>query len=308
MSNAAAPRGTITPLVTPFRLGTVDQRQLAVLVDRQVFSGIDGIVVCDPTGEGSCLSEHERDDVIWATVAATRNRIPVIAATGTNCTSRTIDLTLRSAELGAKAALVTVPYYSKPGDRGIVHHFQQVATRTGIPIIIDDDPDRTASRLSVPILAELAGIPNIVGVRHCSGDVAAFHAMPPDLKNRFVHYGGDDQTAFSFLMAGGSAIISPTANLVPQLVSSLQKAAVATNLSAAHSISQRLFPLISALGQIGPPSVKHALVLLTGSNPEVRLPLSAVERKEADAIAAALAPYFAPESAFRLKRHLQIWG
>jgi 4-hydroxy-tetrahydrodipicolinate synthase len=308
MSNAAAPRGTITPLVTPFRLGTVDQRQLAALVDRQVFSGIDGIVVCDPTGEGSCLSEHERDDVIWGTVAATHNRIPVIAATGSNCTSRTIDLTLRSAELGAKAALVTVPYFSKPGERGIVHHFQQVATITGVSIIIDDDPDRTASHLSVPVLAELASIPNIVGVRHCSGDVAAFLAMPSDLKSRFVHYSGHDQTAFSFLMAGGSSVISPTANLVPQLVSSLQKAAVGMNLSGAHSIHQRLFPLMSALGQIGPPSVKHGLVLLTGSNPEVRLPLVAVERKEADAIATALAPYFAPESAFRLKRHLQIWG
>ena len=308
MANAVAPLGTITPLVTPFRLGTIDQRQLAALVDRQVFSGIDGIVVCDPTGEGSCLSEHERDDVIWDTIAATRDRIPVIAATGTNCTSRTIDLTHRSAELGAKAALVTVPYYSKPGDRGIIHHFQQVAMATGVPIIIDDDPERTASRLSVSIIAELANVPNIVGVRHCSGDIAAFLAMPSELKSRFVHYGGHDQTALSFLMAGGSSVISPTANLVPQLVSSLQKAAVGMNLPAAVAIYQRLFPLMTALGQIGPPSIKHALVLLTGSNPDVRLPLMAVERKEADAIAAALAPYFAPESAFRLKRHLQIWG
>jgi 4-hydroxy-tetrahydrodipicolinate synthase len=308
MSNTGAPRGAITPLATPFRLGTIDQRQLAMLVDRQVLNGIDGIVVCDQTGEGSSLSEHERDDVIWGTVAATRNRVPVIAATGTNDTSKTIDLTFRSAELGARAALVTVPYYSKPGERGIIHHFQKVASRTGFPIIIDDDPDRTASPLSFSMLTELASIPNIVGVRHCNKDLSAFLAMPPDLKNRFVHYSGNDQTAFSFLMAGGSSVISPTANLVPQLVSSLQKAAACMNLSAAHSIHQRLVPLITALGQIEPSSVKHALVLLTGCNPQVRLPLLAIERNKADAIATALAPYFASESAFRLKRHLQIWG
>jgi 4-hydroxy-tetrahydrodipicolinate synthase len=116
-------------LATPFRLGAIDQLQLAMLVDRRGLNGIDGIVVCDQTGEGSSLSEHERDDVIWGAVAATRNRVPVITATGTNDTLKTIDLTFRSAELGARPALVTVPYYSKPGERGVIHHLP--VRRTG---------------------------------------------------------------------------------------------------------------------------------------------------------------------------------
>ncbi|MBB3399429.1 MULTISPECIES: 4-hydroxy-tetrahydrodipicolinate synthase [unclassified Rhizobium] len=308
MPNLAVPQGAITSLVTPFRSDLVDQRGLELLVDRQVLGGVDGLLVCDPTGEGTSLSEDERDAVVRTAVAAARNRVPVIAATGTNSTSTTIEQTLHAAELGAAAALVTVPYYSKPGQRGIVHHFEEVATRTKVPIIVDVDPNRTASPLGLSALTELANMPNIVGLKHCDGDIASFAAMPPGLKHRFIQYGGHDLTALAFLIAGGSSVISRTSNITPQLVSSMQKAASGQNICAALLIQKRLAPLVAAIGDSGAPTIKHALSLMTGCSADVRLPLVPAEPEECHAIAAALAPYLASETTFNIRRHAQIWA
>ncbi|WP_028749790.1 dihydrodipicolinate synthase family protein [Rhizobium mesoamericanum] len=290
MPNLAVPQGAVTSLVTPFRLDAIDQQSIGLLVDRQIVGGIDGLLVCDPTGEGATLSDQERDDVLSNVVAAARNRVPVIAATGTNSTSRTIELTLRAAELGAAATLVTVPYYSKPGQRGIIHHFEEVAVRTAVPIIIDIDQNRTASPLGLIALAELAKLPNIVGIRHCDGDITLFAAMPSELKHRFIHYGGHDRTALAFLLSGGSSLMSSTSNVAPQLVSSMQKAASGLNICAALSINDRLAPLAAVLGDSDAPRIKHALSLLSGCSAEVRLPLVSAEPDECRAVTAALAP------------------
>lgn len=152
--------GAITALVTPFRRD--DRPALRALAEWQILSGVDGLTVCSTMGEGPTLSPQERGEVIDLVIRSAAGRAPVIAATGTNSTESTIVLTREAEALGAAAALVTVPYYSKPGQKGIIHHFEQLAAASGLPVIVDNAPAQTASDLSTETLGRLAAIPGIL--------------------------------------------------------------------------------------------------------------------------------------------------
>ncbi|MGZ2502010.1 4-hydroxy-tetrahydrodipicolinate synthase [Rhizobium leguminosarum] len=300
METARMPRlaGAITALVTPFYNGDLDRSALRALVEWQILGGVDGLVVGSTTGEGPTLSPQERAEVINLSNRSAAGRVPVIAASGTNSTESTIALTREAEALGAAAALVTVPYYSKPGRKGIVHHFEQVAAASGLPVIVDHAPAQTASDLSTETLGRLASIPGIFGIRDASGDIARFVGLSAILRQRFRFFSGHDPSALAFTIAGGDGMISSGANVVPRLFTSMQQAARAGNLSAAHSLQDRLLPLISALGPEGDPArIKCALRLVRGLKAELRLPLVAAEPDLCLAIGAALAPFLDESSA-----------
>jgi 4-hydroxy-tetrahydrodipicolinate synthase len=276
MPDLFLPKGVITPLVTPFRNDVVDGIQLRALIARQISAGIHGLIICDQMGEGLALTEEERAVVLSCALDSASEYVPVIAAVGTNCTSNTIDI-VAAVPNGVTALLVTVPYYSKPTAKGIVHHFEQIAEATNLPIIIDDDPRRTAKPLTLDILEELRHVENIRGVRHCSGDVAGFVAMPPGLKRRFRHYAGDDRTALAYLMAGASSMSSPIANLFPELVCALLDLTRFHTVAGENAAHARLSGAIRALGVVEPSNLKHGLSLLVGCSKDVRLPLVGVD-------------------------------
>lgn len=294
METARIPRlgGAITALVTPFRHSGLDRPALRALADWQILSGVDGLTVCSTTGEGSTLSPQERAEVIDLVIRSAAGRVPVIAATGTNSTESTIVLTREAEALGAAAALVTLPYYSKPGQKGIVHHFEQLAAASRLPVIIDHAPAQTASDLSTETLGRLAAIPGIFGIRDATGDIARFAGLSPLLRQRFRFFSGHDPSALAFTIAGGEGMISSGANVLPRLFISMQQAARAGNLSAAHSLQDRLLPWITALGPEGDPArIKHALWLTRGLKAELRLPLVAAEPELCLTIGEALAPF-----------------
>jgi 4-hydroxy-tetrahydrodipicolinate synthase len=153
--------GAITALVTPFRHRGLDRPAFRALAEWQILSGVDGLAVCSVSGEGPTLSPQERAEVIDLSIQSAAGRVPVVAATGTNSTESTIALTREAEALGAAAALVTVPYYSKPGQKGIIHHFEQVAAASRLPVIVDHAPAQTASDLSTETLGRLAAIPGL---------------------------------------------------------------------------------------------------------------------------------------------------
>ncbi|MBB3318490.1 4-hydroxy-tetrahydrodipicolinate synthase [Rhizobium sp. BK181] len=279
---------TTTALVTPFREGVVDLSALEQLVEWQIQSGVDGLAVCTATGEGSTLTRSERAAAILTCVRVAAGRVPVIAATGTNATASTIALTRDAEELGAAAALVTLPYYSKPGQKGIASHFAQLAFATSLPLIVENNPLRTAIDMTSTTLNALADIPSVVGFVLADGSVAA-RTLPPEWRQRFLLLSDCDATALSFLSTGGSGIISAGANLCPRLYASLQQAARGGNLPAARQLEGRLAPLTAALGAEGDPAaIKYALQTLRLIDPEVRLPLLGVEANEKQSISQAL--------------------
>ncbi len=281
------PAITTTALITPFRDGALDLSTLERLVERQIECGIGGLAVCTATGEGPTLSQAEQASVIGTCVRVSAGRVPIIAATGTNMTASTVSLTLQAECLGADAALVTVPYYSKPGQKGILNHFETVATASGLPLLIDDCPERCGTRLSLETLEVLAEMPSVVGI---VGAGQSFKQdIPLRMRHRLSFLSSDDGAAVAFLVSGGHGVVSSGANVQPRLFADLQRAAHAGKVAIALALQERLLPLIRALGTAGDPSpIKHALHLLTGLDADVRLPMVGLDPAEKAALFDAL--------------------
>jgi len=286
MRRNVSPRlsGAITPLVTPFRRGAVDIAGFERLVEWQIASGIGGLAVCTVTGEGPALCDAERDLVLSTVLRVADDRVPVLAATGTNGTASTIALTKRAKALGASAALVTVPYYSKPGQKGILWHFEQVASASTLPLIISSDPGRTASPLSPSTLDALSQTGTIFGLLDAAGDIGTLAPC----RDQLHLFTGNATTAPAFIACGGDGIIASAANVLPKLVTSLQHASACGNLPAALVLADRLAPLAEAIGDGEPASIKFALSAFPGIPTDVRLPLVPAGQTVQEAICAAL--------------------
>src|SRR6187551_188803 len=170
-------RGAFTALVTPFTPeGALDEAAFRRLVRWQIMAGIDGLVPCGTTGESPTLSTGERERLIAATVEVaaerpSRDRIRVIAGTGTNDTAATIEATRRAAELGADAALVVAPYYNRPDQRMLEAHYRAIADDGALPIVVYNVPGRTGTNIEAGTLLRLAQHPRIVAVKEASANL-----------------------------------------------------------------------------------------------------------------------------------------
>ncbi|NEI69563.1 4-hydroxy-tetrahydrodipicolinate synthase [Rhizobium lusitanum] len=300
--------GAMTALVTPFRDGIFDGVDMMAHIEWQLLSGIDGLLVCSLTGEGPTLTEAERIRAIEICIELSDDKVPVIVATGTNDTATTIEETIQAQRLGADAAFVTVPYYSKPTQNGVIHHFEQLAARTELPIIVHNQPSHTAIDLTPATVARLAEIRGIVGIADGSGDVSRLDLWRSLLPERFGLYTSNDACALAFTAAGGNGCFSGASNIVPRLFHSMQHSAICGNISASRSIDERLQPLLGALARESEPTtVKYALSLVRDIEADMRLPLVGVADETAAAIRAAITPFqldgsgrFASRHAYRL--------
>jgi 4-hydroxy-tetrahydrodipicolinate synthase len=154
----------IVDLVTPFRDGRVDHSALRILVSRQIDAGVSSVVVCSAAGEAPCLNRDERCQTIRSVVEAAGERVPIIAGVCANSTQEAIGMCQEAALAGAAALLVTVPFYNKPGERGIHAHFAAIATQVRMPIFIDNLPSRTGADLSEALAANMLALDNVVGL------------------------------------------------------------------------------------------------------------------------------------------------
>lgn len=288
---SSLPEGAICDLVTPFSGDRLDEASLADLIEWQISSGISGLLVSGPAGEPWALSDCERAKIIRLAVAVAGNRVPVFAGTGTNCTETTIARTAEAKNLGAAAAYVVMPYYSKPAQEGLFRHYEAIAASVDLPIIVGLAPQRTAVDLQPRTLERLAGLPLVAAIADATGDIMRLMAMPSALRQRFVLYSGHDLTALPFTIAGGSGVLSQAANLVPRLTVALHQALATGNLQSAQHLQERLGPLFQALErEPAPAAVKYGLSLLRGMSDDVRLPLTPIVAETTAAIRMALAP------------------
>lgn len=277
--------GAISALPTPFRDGEIDLKSLAALVDWQISEGINGLVPCGTTGEAPTLSWHERIMVIRKTVTVANGRVPVIPGTGTNSTESTIAFTAAARDFGADAALIVTPYYNRPSQAGIVRHFEAIAAKVDIPIIVYNVPARTGIDLTLETIERLAGIPNIVGFKDATGDLSRPMAFAQRFDERFVWLSGHDATTFGFNTMGGSGTISVVSNVAPRLFAAMHDACRNGDQHAARIINERLRPLVAALDlETNPVPVKHALHLMGWMAQDVRLPLVEAEAATVSAI------------------------
>lgn len=267
-------KGSITALVTPFRDGLVDEKAFQSLVAWQIEQGTNALVPCGTTGESPTLSHQEHDRVIELCIEVAKGKVPVIAGTGSNSTDEAIRLTRSAHRAGADAALLVAPYYNKPTQEGLYRHFEAVAKAVDIPIFLYNIPGRSVIDISVETMARLAKIPNIVGVKDATADLArplrTRLACGPD----FIQLSGEDITITPFLAQGGIGCISVTSNVAPRLCADLHKAWVDGDLKTCFEIRDRLAPLHDAMFcESNPVPAKYALSLLGRILPDVRLPL-----------------------------------
>ncbi|HHI77522.1 MAG TPA: 4-hydroxy-tetrahydrodipicolinate synthase [Gammaproteobacteria bacterium] len=283
-------RGSLVALVTPMRAdGSVDDEALARLVDWHVEQGTDAIVSVGTTGESATLDEAEHCRVMARTVELAAGRIPVIAGTGANSTTEAIALTRCAAEAGADACLLVTPYYNKPTQEGLYLHHKAVAEAVDIPQILYNVPGRTAVDMLPDTVARLAEVPNIVGIKEATGELARITRIRELTGPEFAIYSGDDATARQAILAGADGDISVTANVAPDIMHRMCEAALAGDATAAAELDARVAPLHRALFvESNPIPVKWALARMGLIQRGIRLPLTWLSTEAEPVVAEAL--------------------
>jgi 4-hydroxy-tetrahydrodipicolinate synthase len=280
-------------LVTPFRDGKVDETALRTQARWQIEKGTDGLVPCGTTGEGATLSADEAVRVIRICVEEAKGGVPVVAGCGTNSTQATIENVKRAREAGADAALVVTPYYNKPTQEGLFRHFETVAQKGGLPVVLYNVPSRTSVDLLPETIGRLSRVTGIAGVKEASGNVVRVAEILEKCEGRpMAILAGDDMFTLGTLALGGHGVISVVNNVAPADMAGIYDSFVAGNLEAARSAQIRFAPLVRAMFcETNPLPVKHALFRMGRIGPELRLPLVPISEKGAAQVDAALAAY-----------------
>ena len=285
-------RGSLPALITPMKNGTVDDAAFRQLVAWQIAEGSHGLVPCGTTGESPTLSHEEHMWVIEMCVREANGRVPVIAGAGSNSTAEALMLTKHAKEVGADAVLSVTGYYNKPSQEGIYHHYATIAEEVDIPIVLYNIPGRAVVEIAVETMARLSQIPNIVGVKDATANLARPSRERLACGKEWRLLSGEDATALGYMAHGGHGCISVTANVAPKLCAQFQDACMRGDFAAAREFQDRLMPLHDALFcEPSPAPVKYAASLLGLCHNEVRAPMmpatEAAQAKVRDAMIAA---------------------
>ncbi len=282
-------KGSIPALVTPFRDGAVDEAALIGLVNWHVAEGSHGIVAVGTTGETPTLSHEEHEHCIEVIVKTAAGRIPVIAGAGSNNTDESVRLMRFAARIGADAALVVTPYYNKPSQRGLYHHYRTLHDAVELPILIYNIPGRSVIDMTPATMGELARLPRIIGVKDATGDVTRVSDQRIACGADFLQLSGEDASALGFNAHGGRGCISVVANIAPRLSAEFQEAMLAGDYARALAYQDRLMPLHRAcFAEPNPAPTKYALSLLGKCSDEVRSPMVPIEEPTRERMRAAM--------------------
>jgi len=269
----------LTAIVTPFKAdGSVDLDSFRRLATHLVDSGSDGLVVTGTTGESPTLSDGERFALYEAALEEVGDRATVVAGTGTYSTHHSVDLTEHAHELGVHAFLVVTPYYNKPPVRGIVEHFEALASVTDRPIVAYNIPGRVVLNLETETIARLAEIPSVTAVKQANPDLAQARAIV-DLGLDL--YAGDDDLVLPFLEVGGRGGVCVHTHVVGPQVREMVALYRSGDPDGARALDRELAPSIELLRVVvNPIAIKCALNLLGHEVGGLRLPL--VEASDAE--------------------------
>lgn len=266
--------GIYTALVTPLKNGTVDLGALSRLVDRQLEAGVQGLVVCATTGEGTTLTPDERRLVIESAVKRAQGRAKVIVGTSHVAAWGVIEAIGVSADLGADAVMVSCPAYVRPSQDGIAAHFKAIADQSSLPLVLYNVPSRTASDIKPETIARLASHDRIVAIKEATGSIQRVQQVIAAVGGAISVLSGDDPITVSLLVAGGHGVISTGANVVPGKWAELWARWRAGDVLGAAAIQAGLLGLHEALFmETNPGPAKAALYMLGLIAPEIRLPL-----------------------------------
>ena len=271
-------KGIATALITPFRDGQVDYEAMGRLIDWQIESGINALVICGTSGEGPTLTDEEHRECIRFAVERAAGRVPIIAGTGSNDTAYAISLTKYACEVGADAMLVVTPYYNKATQSGLVASFNAIADASTKPLIVYNVPSRTGCGIKPETYARMAEHKNIAAIKEANGDISSVVATRALVGDRLDIYSGNDDQIVPILSMGGMGCISVLSNVLPRETVEICDRFFAGDVAGAAALQCKYLPLINALFcEVNPIPVKAAMAAMGFCENSLRLPLTPME-------------------------------
>jgi len=267
--------GCGTALVTPFRKDlSLDEETLRRLVRRQIAAGINFLVPCGTTGESPTLSHEEHLRVVAITLEEAKGKVPVLAGAGGYDTRHVIEMAREIERMGAEGILSVTPYYNKPTQEGLYHHFKAIAEAISLPIILYNVPPRTNVNIDPPTLRRLSEIENIIGVKEASGNISQITQVIQQVPEEFLVLSGDDALTLPLAAMGGRGIISVASNEIPAEMTRLAQLCLAGNFAEARAMQRKWLPLLEVnFIETNPTPVKAAMSEMGLLEPVFRLPL-----------------------------------
>lgn len=271
-------KGAATALVTPLCESGIDYENFKKLINWQIEQGIDALVICGTSGEGSTLSDEEHRDALKFALEVADGRVPMIAGTGSNDTAYAIDLTKYACEIGYDAMLVVTPYYNKATQNGLVKMFEAIADASTKPIILYNVPSRTGVNIEPATYARLAQHPMIAAIKEANGNIAKIVETKALVGDMLDIYSGNDDQIVPLLACGGSGVISVLSNLLPKETSLMCKKFFDGDIKGSMAMQCEYFDLIKALFcEVNPIPAKAAMAKMGFCENFVRLPLTEME-------------------------------
>ena len=284
-------KGAATALVTPFdEKGAVDYKAFAKLIDFQIAGGIDALVICGTTGEGSTLTDEEHRECIRFSVEHIAGRVPVIAGTGSNDTDYANSLSKYACDVGADALLLVTPYYNKATPKGLIKSFLDTAEKTDKPIILYNVPSRTGVNITMPVYRELAKHERIVAVKEASGNMSQIAEIAAELSDDLAIYSGNDDQIVPILSLGGLGVISVLSNVMPKETHDICQKFFDGDVTASRELQLKYLELINNLFiEVNPIPVKTACGMMGLCSDLMRLPLCEMDDANKAKLAASMA-------------------
>ncbi len=271
-------KGAATALITPLNRSGVDYDLLGRLIDWQIDSGIDALVICGTTGEGSTLDDKEHRDVLEFAAKRAAGKTVMIAGTGSNDTAYAIELTKFACSVGYDANLVVTPYYNKATQDGLVKTFTAIADCSTKPLILYNVPSRTGVSIEPETYQKLADHPQIGAIKEANGNISKIAQTASLVGDKLDIYSGNDDQIVPVLSLGGSGVISVLSNLLPKETSLMCKKFFDGDTAGALDMQLKYLPLINALFcEVNPIPVKAAMAAMGYCENYLRLPLTPME-------------------------------
>jgi len=266
--------GSSVAIVTPFSGGHVNYPKLAELIEQQIEGGTAAITICGTTGEGSTQTLEEHMATVDFCVKQVAGRVKVVAGAGSNDTMAAVLLSQEAEKSGADALLIVTPYYNKATQRGLVRHYNYIADRVNIPIILYNVPSRTGVSFTVGTYTELSKHPKINGVKEASGNFSLLASTLNTCGDEFNVWSGNDDEVVPMMSLGAKGVISVAANIIPTEMARMTKACLKGDFKSGAELQLKYLDLINKLFiEVNPIPVKTAMNLMGMDVGDLRLPL-----------------------------------
>lgn len=281
--------GSAVAIVTPFTEDGINFSELKKLIDFNIDNGSDAIVIAGTTGESSTMTDEEHREVIRFTAEYVNKRVPVIAGTGSNDTIYALELSKYAESVGADALLLVTPYYNKTTQSGIVKHYNYIADRVNIPIILYNVPSRTGVDITPETYFELSKHPRIVATKEASSDISAIARIKDLCGDELNIYCGNDDQIVPILSLGAKGVISVFANIMPKQTHDICSLYFEGKVKESCDLQIKYLQLINTLFiEVNPIPVKTALGLMGYNVGLLRMPLFPMEDKNLNKLKAEL--------------------